>query len=96
MSDKVGFALDGFEHYLYWQTQDKRTLNKINKLIMDIVRNGNAGIGHPEPLKHDLSGNMMTAAIANRTIVTILFPPHFLVLSAFMWDPPLYLSVCHL
>jgi len=56
MNDKVGFAYDGFAHYLHWQTQDRRTLNKINKLITDILRNGNVGIGHPEPLKHDLSG----------------------------------------
>jgi len=42
--------------YLYWQTQDKKTLKKINKLIDDIESNGNDGIGHPEPLKHDLTG----------------------------------------
>ncbi|MDR1069822.1 MAG: Txe/YoeB family addiction module toxin [Gracilibacteraceae bacterium] len=38
------------------QTDDKRTIKKINKLIRDIIRNGNAGIGHPEPLKGNLSG----------------------------------------
>ena len=42
--------------YLYWQTQDKKTLKRINQLIQDIERNGNDGIGKPEPLKHDLSG----------------------------------------
>lgn len=42
--------------YLYWQTQDKKTLRKINNLIKDIERNGNSGIGKPEPLKNDLSG----------------------------------------
>ena len=45
-----------WEDYLYWQTQDKKTLKKINKLIDDIERNGNDGIGHPEPLKYELSG----------------------------------------
>jgi len=39
-----------------WQTEDKRTLKKINKLIKDIIRNGNEGIGNPEPLKNNLSG----------------------------------------
>jgi len=39
-----------WEDYLYWQTQDKKTLKKINKLVDDIERNGNDGIGHPEPL----------------------------------------------
>ena len=45
-----------WEDYLYWQTQDKKTIKRINKLIQDIERNGNEGLGHPEPLKHDLSG----------------------------------------
>ncbi len=42
--------------YLYWQTQDKKTLKRINQLIKDIERNGNDGIGKPEPLKGNLSG----------------------------------------
>jgi len=47
---------DGWEDYLYWQTNDKKTIKRINQLIKDIERNGNVGIGKPEPLKHDLSG----------------------------------------
>lgn len=42
--------------YLYWQTQDKKTLKRINTLIKDIERNSNLGIGKPEPLKGNLSG----------------------------------------
>ena len=45
-----------WEDYLYWQTQDKKTLKRINKLLQDIERNGYNGIGKPEPLKGDLSG----------------------------------------
>jgi len=47
---------NGWEDYLYWQTNDKKTIKRINQLIKDIERNGNVGIGKPEPLKHDLSG----------------------------------------
>ncbi|MCL1931016.1 MAG: Txe/YoeB family addiction module toxin [Treponema sp.] len=47
---------EAWDDYLYWQTQDKKTLKRINQLIQDIERNGNDGIGKPEPLKHDLSG----------------------------------------
>ena len=47
---------EAWNDYLYWQTQDKKTLKRINQLIQDIERNGNDGIGKPEPLKHDLSG----------------------------------------
>lgn len=42
--------------YLYWQTQDKKILKRINALIQDIDRNGNDGIGKPEPLKHGFQG----------------------------------------
>lgn len=45
-----------WEDYLYWQTQDKKTLKRVNQLIRDIERNGYDGIGKPEPLKGDLSG----------------------------------------
>jgi len=45
-----------WEDYLYWQTQDKKTLKRINKLLKDIERNGYKGIGNPEPLKHGLQG----------------------------------------
>ena len=45
-----------WEDYLYWQTQNKKTLKRINALIKDIQRNPFDGIGKPEPLKEDLSG----------------------------------------
>lgn len=47
---------EAWEDYLYWQTQDKKTLKRINTLIKDIDRNQYQGIGKPEPLKEDLSG----------------------------------------
>ena len=42
--------------YLYWQTQDKRTLKRINKLVNDVGRSPFEGIGKPEPLKENLAG----------------------------------------
>lgn len=45
-----------WDDYLYWQTQDKKTLRKINSLIKGIERNGYATEGSPEPLSGDLSG----------------------------------------
>lgn len=50
------FADTRWEDYLYWQTEDRKTLKKINQLINDIVRNGNEGIGKPEPLSGYLAG----------------------------------------
>jgi toxin YoeB len=52
----VSFDKNGLEDYIYWQTQDRKTLKKINQLLSDIVRSPFSGIGKPEPLKEDLSG----------------------------------------
>lgn len=47
------FTQEGFQDYLYWQRQDKKTLKKINALLEDIKRNGAMqGIGKPEKLKN--------------------------------------------
>ncbi|MBR1597656.1 MAG: Txe/YoeB family addiction module toxin [Lachnospiraceae bacterium] len=47
------WADEAWDEYLYWQTQDKRTLKKINKLIQSIEREGVlSGEGHPESLKY--------------------------------------------
>ena len=43
---------EAWEDYIYWQTQDKKTLKKINNLLQDIERNKYNSIGKPEPLKH--------------------------------------------
>ena len=45
-----------WDDYLYWQSQDKKTLKRINQLIRDTERDPFNGIGKPEPLKGDLSG----------------------------------------
>lgn len=50
------FTDNGWKDYVFWQTEDKKTLKRINELLKDIERNGNAGIGKPEPLSGDLSG----------------------------------------
>ena len=47
---------DAWEDYVYWETQDKKTLKRIHKLLNDIDRNGYEGIGKPEPLSADLFG----------------------------------------
>ena len=45
-----------WDDYLYWQTQDKKTLKKVNQLVKDIERNNFEGIGKPEALTGNLSG----------------------------------------
>ena len=50
------FTKNGWEDYLYWQMEDRKTLKKINSLLEDISRNGNEGIGKPEALTGNLAG----------------------------------------
>ncbi len=47
---------EAWEEYLYWQTQDKKTIKRINALIKDIDRGHFDGLGKPEPLKGDYAG----------------------------------------
>ena len=56
MTRSLAFDPNGWEDYVYWQTQDRRTLKRINQLIADVVRDPFTGIGKPEPLKHILTG----------------------------------------
>lgn len=66
---KMLWQNEAWEDYLHWRTQDKKTLQKINRLIKDIERNGYAGIGKPEPLKGDLAGFWSVRIDAKNRIV---------------------------
>lgn len=50
------FTDDAWDDYCFWEMQDKKTLKRIHLLLKDIERNGNTGIGKPEPLKNDKQG----------------------------------------
>lgn len=52
----LSFSEKAFAEYIYWQTQDRKTLKRINALLKDISRNPFEGIGKPEPLKEGYSG----------------------------------------
>lgn len=56
MSRTISFTVDGWEDYLYWQGHDKQILKKVNQILKDCQRDPFAGIGKPEPLRHELSG----------------------------------------
>ena len=48
---------EAWDDYLKWQEEDRKTLRRINKLILSIERDGVlGGIGNPEPLKYDYAG----------------------------------------
>lgn len=53
---KIVFAEEAWEDYLSWQKTDKKILKRINRLIKEIMRSPDEGIGKPEKLRHSFSG----------------------------------------
>ena len=57
MSSRIlAWTDEAWDSYVYWQSQDKKTLKRINRLIKATKSNPFEGIGKPEPLKENLSG----------------------------------------
>jgi toxin YoeB len=52
----ITFAPEAFEQFNDWAAQEKKIHRKIVNLINDVLRQPFAGLGKPEPLKHELSG----------------------------------------
>ena len=53
---KLAWGSKAWQDYISWQSQDKKTLKRINRLIQDTLSHPLEGIGKPEPLKENLSG----------------------------------------
>lgn len=53
---KLTFQEEGWEDYLYWQSEDRKMLKKVNSLIKECLRTPFTGTGKPEPLKGEFSG----------------------------------------
>jgi toxin YoeB len=56
MIDSISWTRSAWSDYLYWQSQDKKTLRRINLLVENMMRTPYEGIGKPEKLKESLSG----------------------------------------
>lgn len=82
MTRTIGFDPNGWEDYVYWQTQDLKTLKRINQLIADVMRDPFAGIGKPEPLKHILSGAWSRRIDDKNRLVYYVTDSHVIILQA--------------
>ncbi|WP_119352626.1 Txe/YoeB family addiction module toxin [Azohydromonas sediminis] len=56
MPERVVWTASAWGDYLHWQSQDRKTLKRINALIQDAMRHPFEGIGRPEPLRENLAG----------------------------------------
>ena len=86
MDKPLSFMPQAWDDYLYWQTQDKKTLRRVNQLLKEIVRHSFTGTGKPEPLKHDKSGywsrriddiNRIVYKVTDAAIVVITCRYHY-------------------
>lgn len=69
----LSWTEDAWDDYLYWQSQDRRTLKRINTLLRDMKRSPFEGIGKPEPLKWNYQGAWSRRIdSANRIIYTVI------------------------
>ena len=82
----LSWTAEAWKDYLYWQTQDKKTLKRINKLIDATLRDPSEGIGKPEALKENLSGfysrriddmHRLVYAVEEKQIVLISCRNHY-------------------
>jgi toxin YoeB len=77
---------EAWTDYVYWQTQDRKTFKRINKLINDVIRSPFEGIGKPEALRENLSGfwsrriddtNRLVYAVDEKSITIISCRYHY-------------------
>lgn len=82
MSRQLAFDANGWEDYTYWQTQDRKTLKRINLLLEEVLRDPFGGRGKPEPLKHILSGAWSRRINDADRLVYLVTDTHIVVLQA--------------
>ena len=82
----IQWDIDAWNDYVYWQTQDRKTLKRINLLIKDISRSPFDGLGKPEPLKGTLTGfwirrideeNRLVYIVEEKVIILISCRGHY-------------------
>ncbi len=76
MNRHLAWTDAGWSDYLYWQSQDKKTLKRINKLINNTLRAPFDGIGKPERLKENLSGFWSRRIDDTHRLVYAVTGPH--------------------
>jgi toxin YoeB len=80
---KLAWTAEAWEDYLYWQSQDRKVLKRIDVLIADILRDDPFdGIGKPEALKHALAGTWSRRIDESNRLVYVATEEHIAILQA--------------
>ena len=86
MNRLIAWTEAAWEDYVYWQSQDRKTIKRINLLIKDVLRSPFEGIGKPEALRENLSSfwsrriddtNRLVYAVEDEKIVIISCRYHY-------------------
>ena len=81
MSRLLAWTHAAWTDYVYWQSQDKKTLKRINRLIADTLRSPFEGIGKPEALKENLSGLWSRRIDETNRLVYVVDETHITIIS---------------
>ena len=83
---QIAFTNAAWQDYVWWQTQDRKTLRRINLLVEATLREPFTGIGKPEPLRENLSGywsrridesNRLVYAVEDGQVVVVACRYHY-------------------
>ena len=81
MSRLVAWTHAAWSDYVFWQTQDKKTLRRVNRLIADVLRSPFSGIGKPEALRESLAGFWSRRIDESNRLVYVVDDTHITIIS---------------
>ena len=79
---RLVFTPNGWQDYRYWQSADRATLKRTNRLIDDVLRDPFEGIGKPEPLRHALTGTWSRRISEEHRLVYLIDGDDIVILQA--------------
>jgi len=79
---RLVWTADAWDDYLYWQTNDKKTLKRVNQLLRDTLRAPFDGIGKPEPLKYGADGAWSRRITQEHRLVYMVADEDLVILQA--------------
>ena len=79
---RLVWTADAWSDYLYWQTNDRKMLKRVNQLLRDTLRDPFEGIGKPEPLKYGADGAWSRRITQEHRLVYMLADGDLVILQA--------------
>ena len=79
---RLVFTPHGWQDYTHWQSADRATLKRINRLIDEVLRDPFEGIGKPEPLRHALTGTWSRRISEEHRLVYLIDGDDIVILQA--------------